>query len=132
MADLPLEHLSTCSHLRTLLLCVREVMQQKVSARQCFSHARVRGHCMHFKLIESMNTSSCVNALHWFFTIHGQAKQLRSDFGTNFLGASRGLGMPAPLVPSQKKTSIAARGEGFKLWPMSSGPAGKWEYLPTL
>lgn len=40
---------------------------------------------VHIELIESMSASSCVNA------IRGPAKQLRSDCGTNFIGASKDL-----------------------------------------
>lgn len=33
----------------------------------------------HMEVIESMDTSSCINALRRFFAIRGPAKQLRSD-----------------------------------------------------
>ena len=40
------------------------------------------------EVIESMSASSCINALRRFFSIRGPVKQLRSDRGTNFVGAS--------------------------------------------
>lgn len=47
---------------------------------------------VHIEVIETMDTSSCINALRRFFAIRGPAKQLRSDCGTNFVGAIKELG----------------------------------------
>ncbi|KAI7790660.1 hypothetical protein IRJ41_013182 [Triplophysa rosa] len=43
---------------------------------------------VHIEVIEAMSTSSFINALRRFFAIRGPAKQIRSDCGTNFIGAS--------------------------------------------
>lgn len=48
---------------------------------------------VHIELIESMDTSSCINALRRFFALRGPAKELQSDCGTNFIGASKELEM---------------------------------------
>ncbi|XP_061762157.1 uncharacterized protein LOC133556345 [Nerophis ophidion] len=48
---------------------------------------------VHIELIESMDTSSCINALRRFFALRGPANQLHSDCGTNFTGACKELGM---------------------------------------
>ncbi|KAI7814396.1 hypothetical protein IRJ41_017003, partial [Triplophysa rosa] len=48
---------------------------------------------VHIEVIETMSTSSFINALRRFFAIRGPAKQIRSDCGTNFIGASRELEM---------------------------------------
>ncbi|XP_057209258.1 uncharacterized protein LOC130566061 isoform X1 [Triplophysa rosa] len=50
---------------------------------------------VHIEVIESLNTGSCINALRRFFAVRGPAKQLSSDRGTNFIGASQELGMQA-------------------------------------
>ena len=42
---------------------------------------------IHVELIESMDTSSFINAVRQFFAIRGPAAQLRSDNRTNFVGA---------------------------------------------
>lgn len=47
---------------------------------------------VHMEVIESMSSSSFINALR-FFAIRGPAKQIRSDCSTNFIGASRELHM---------------------------------------
>ncbi len=46
---------------------------------------------IHIEVIESMDSSSFINALRRFFAIRGPAKQLRSDCGTNFVGACKEL-----------------------------------------
>ena len=45
------------------------------------------------EVIEAMSASSFINALRRFFAVRGPAKQIRSDCGTNFVGASRELEM---------------------------------------
>lgn len=46
---------------------------------------------VHIELVESMSTSSFINALRRFFSVRGPAKLLRSDRGTNFIGACKEL-----------------------------------------
>lgn len=48
---------------------------------------------VHIEVIETMSSSSFINALRRFFAVRGPAKQIRSDCGTNFVGASRELDM---------------------------------------
>merc|ERR1712243_180480 len=48
---------------------------------------------VHIEVLESMDTSSFINALRRFFALRGPAKLLRSDCGTNFIGACRDLGI---------------------------------------
>ena len=48
---------------------------------------------VHIEVLESMDTSSFINALRRFFALRGPAKLLRSDCGTNFIGACRELGI---------------------------------------
>lgn len=42
---------------------------------------------VHLEVVESMSTSSFINALHRFLSIRGPVKHLWSDQGTNFTGA---------------------------------------------
>ncbi|XP_039658089.1 uncharacterized protein LOC120560045 [Perca fluviatilis] len=58
---------------------------------------------VHIEVIESLDATSCINALRRFFAVRGPAKQLRSDRGTNFIAASAELGMDPP---NGKQTSI--------------------------
>ncbi|XP_016336888.1 uncharacterized protein LOC107684994 [Sinocyclocheilus anshuiensis] len=86
---------------------------------------------IHIELIESMDTSSFINALRRFFAIRGPAKIIRSDCGTNFTGACRELNM---LVVSSEDPSVTKylSDEGCK-WifnpPHSSHMGGAWERM---
>ncbi|XP_075438936.1 uncharacterized protein LOC142481354 [Ascaphus truei] len=46
---------------------------------------------IHIEVIESMDASSFINALRRFFAVRGPVKQIRSDCGTNFVGACKEL-----------------------------------------
>ncbi|XP_051780659.1 uncharacterized protein LOC127527082 [Erpetoichthys calabaricus] len=78
-----------------------------------------------------MDTGSCINALRRFFGIRGPAKQLRSDCGTNFIGASRELGF---VKDPEKHLSILRylSGQGCT-WdfnpPHVSHMGGAWERM---
>ncbi|CAE1306092.1 unnamed protein product [Acanthosepion pharaonis] len=43
----------------------------------------------HIEVLESLDTSSLINALRRFFSIRGPAKLIRSDQGSNFVGARK-------------------------------------------
>lgn len=58
---------------------------------------------VHVEVIQSMDAASCINTLRRFFALRGPAKQLRSDRGPNFVGASSELGM-RPDDPNQTNT----------------------------
>lgn len=48
---------------------------------------------VHIEVVEEMSSSSFINTLRRFFSLCGPAKQLRSDCGTNFIGACKELGI---------------------------------------
>ncbi|KAI4881114.1 hypothetical protein NFI96_016565, partial [Prochilodus magdalenae] len=86
---------------------------------------------VHIELIESMDSSSCINALRRFFALRGPAKQLRSDRGTNFVGASAELSM-RPDDPKQVGTLKYLHDNGCT-WefnpPHASHMGGVWERM---
>ena len=86
---------------------------------------------VHIELIESMDSPSCINALRRFFALRGPAKQLRSDRGTNFIGASAELGM-RPDDPNQVSTLKHLHENGCA-WefnpPHASHMGGVWERM---
>nr|XP_055053880.1 uncharacterized protein LOC129439016 [Misgurnus anguillicaudatus] len=83
---------------------------------------------VHIELIESMTTSSFINALRRFFSVRGPARLLRSDRGTNFVGACKELNMNTddPSLQNYLK-------EKGCTWlfnpPHSSHMGGSWERL---
>lgn len=46
---------------------------------------------MHLEVAYSLDTHSCINALRRFICRRGQVSHMRSDNGTNFVGAEREL-----------------------------------------
>lgn len=80
------------------------------------------------ELIESMTTSSFINALRRFFSVRGPAKLLRSDRGTNFVGACKELNIDTddPYLQNYLKKKECT-------WlfnpPHSSHMGGSWERL---
>lgn len=86
---------------------------------------------VHIELMESMDTSSCINALRRFFAVRGPAKQLWSDRGTNFVAASSELGMSRP---QEKQNNILrylhSNGCTWKFNPPhASHMGGVWERM---
>ncbi|XP_073713971.1 uncharacterized protein [Misgurnus anguillicaudatus] len=83
---------------------------------------------VHIELVESMSTSSFINALRRFFSVRGPAKLLRSDRGTNFIGACKELG-----IDHRDATLNSYLQEKNCTWqfnpPHSSHMGGSWERL---
>lgn len=76
---------------------------------------------IHIEVIESMDSSSFICALQRFFSIRGPVKQLRSDCGTNFVGACKEL---------QLDNFLANNGCTWLINPPhSSHMGGSWERM---
>ncbi|XP_068127969.1 uncharacterized protein [Hyperolius riggenbachi] len=83
---------------------------------------------VHIELLEAMSTSSFINALRRFFSVRGPAKLLRSDRGTNFVGACKELGIC--VGDSQLKNFLHDKGCTWVFNPPhSSHMGGVWERL---
>ncbi|XP_030580177.1 uncharacterized protein LOC115776592 [Archocentrus centrarchus] len=83
---------------------------------------------VHIELIESMSTDSFINALRRFFAIRGPCKLLRSDRGTNFVGACKELSISTQ--DSAVKTYLQNKGCTWVFNPPhSSHMGGSWERL---
>lgn len=86
---------------------------------------------VHLEVLESMDASCCINALRRFFSVRGPAKQFRSDCGTNFVAASKELGLSSKTAtePSMK----AFLQDSGCTWvfnsPHSSHMGGSWERM---
>ena len=134
MADLPPERLKTCPPFTYVGLDVfgpwtvttrRTRGGQAENKRWVIMFTCMSSRAMHLKVIETMDTSSCINALRHFFALRGSAKQLHSDCGTNFVGACKELGMD--------KTVQAYLSEQGCSWifnpPHASHMGGSWERM---
>lgn len=86
---------------------------------------------VHIVVIEAMSSSSFINALRRFFAIRGPAKQLHSDSGMNFVGASRELKIDESSVSSEDVQKNLR--EQHCTWkfnpPHASHMGGHWERM---
>ena len=107
MADLPVDRISPAPPFSYVGLDVfgpwqicarrtREGLAQSKRWAVLFACMSIRA--VHIEVIESMDTSSFINAFRRFLAIRGPVIQLRSDCSTNFVGACNEL--QAVLKPS--------------------------------
>lgn len=86
---------------------------------------------VHIEVIEAMDTSSFINALRRFLAIRGPVKQIRSDCGTNFVGACREMGInPNDLGSSTPGKFLNEKGCTWVFNPPhGSHMGGVWERM---
>ncbi|KAL4009495.1 hypothetical protein ACER0C_003347 [Sarotherodon galilaeus] len=134
MADLPPERLKTCPPFTYVGLDVfgpwsittrRTRGGVAESKRWGIMFTCMSSRAVHIEVIESLDTSSCVNALRRFFALRGPAKQLLSDRGTNFISTSKELGMDKSL---QLYLTIQGCSWEFNP-PHASHMGGSWERM---
>lgn len=83
---------------------------------------------VHIEVVEEMSSSSFINALRCFFALRGPAKQLRSDCGTNFIGAHKELSAKAP-VKYKVQQYLQEHKCTWLFNPHSSHVGGVWERM---
>ena len=86
---------------------------------------------VHLEIAESLDTSSCINAIRRFVSRRGQVKEITSDNGTNLTGAERELRQAIQELDSQSIQAWSAnRGIKWKFNPpTASHHGGVWERL---
>jgi hypothetical protein len=86
---------------------------------------------VHIELIESLSSSSFINALRRFIALRGNVEEFRSDQGTNFIGATSDLGID--VVNGEVKDFL---NDKKVKWifnaPHSSHMGGVWERMVGL
>lgn len=84
---------------------------------------------VHIEVANSLDTSSCINAIRRFICRRGQASTIRSDNGTNFIGAERELKEAIQELDQSKIAEVLVQ-KGIK-WifntPAASHQGGVWE-----
>ena len=85
---------------------------------------------VHIEVANSLDTNSCINALRRFISRQGQVKCIRSDNGTNFVGAERELREALSFL-NQNQTHGAILQNGVQ-WsfnpPRAFHHGGVWAY----
>ncbi|XP_044151553.1 uncharacterized protein LOC122939550 [Bufo gargarizans] len=85
---------------------------------------------VHIEVIESMDTSCFINAFRRFIAIRGPVKHIRSDRGTNFVGAARELQLSSNLDVNNIERYLSERGCTWTFNPPhSSHMGGAWERM---
>lgn len=85
---------------------------------------------VHIEVIDSLNTSSFINALRRFLAVRGPVKHICSDRGTNFVGACKDLKIPSNINSKTVKTYLADRGCTWSFNPPhASHFGGTWERM---
>ncbi len=139
MASLPADHLSTDPPFTNVGLDV--FGPWSVSSRRTrggLSHSKrwaVIFTCMsiravHIEVIESLDTSSFINALRRFLAVRGPVIHIRSDSGTNFVSACKDLNIPSNIDSKTVKTYLS---DQSCTWifnpPHASHCVGTWERM---
>lgn len=139
MASLPADRLSTDPPFTNVGLDV--FGPWSVSARRTrggLSHSKrwaVIFTCMsvravHIEVTESLDTSSFINALRRFLAVRGLVKSIRSDRGTNFVGACQSLKIPSNIDQNGVKSYLSAQGCSWTFNPPhASHFGGTWERM---
>ena len=86
---------------------------------------------VHLKVSSHLNTDACINALCRFICHQGTVKTIRSDQGTNFIGAQKELAESVKSLECAKiKNTLLKQGVNWTFIP-PSGPhhGGVWERL---
>nr|XP_055049264.1 uncharacterized protein LOC129434357 [Misgurnus anguillicaudatus] len=80
---------------------------------------------IHIEMLDDMTTDAFINSLRAFIAIRGNVRQLRSDQGTNFIGARREF---AELMKEMDEERVKALGCEFLMNPpAASHMGGVWE-----
>lgn len=88
---------------------------------------------IHIEVIESLTTSSFINALRRFLAIRGPVKQIRSDRGTNFIGACKDLQIPSNVDEKAVERFLSDHNCTWTFNPPhSSHMGGAWERMIRL
>ena len=84
---------------------------------------------VHIEMVNDMTTDAFINALRCFIALRGKVRQLRSDQGTNFIGAHNELAKAMNEMDDQKIESyLAKQGCDFVTnIPSASHMGGVWE-----
>ncbi|XP_063397214.1 uncharacterized protein LOC134681506 [Mytilus trossulus] len=86
---------------------------------------------IHIEVLEEMSSSSFINAFRRFTSIRGQVKQIRSDCGTNFVGATNELKIDTIRVDDDNIKDCLYKSGATWVFnaPHSSHMGGIWERM---
>ena len=139
MADLPQDRLTTDPPFTNVGLDVfgpwsvssRQTRGRSTESKRwavIFTCMSVRA--VHIEVIESLDTSSFINALRRFLAVRGPVQHIRSDRGTNFIGACNTLKIPSNINETAVKSYLTEQGCSWTFNPPhASHFGGSWERM---
>ena len=86
---------------------------------------------VHLEIAYSSDTDSCINAIRWFIARRGFVRSIRSDNGTNFVGAEREMREALQDLNDQRiHNSLLEKGVNWQFNPPAASHfGGVWERL---
>jgi len=140
MSDLPIDRVTVCppfTHVGVDVFGPWSVSSRRTrrgltnSKRWAVIFTCLGTRAIHVEVIESMGSSSFINALRRFISIRGPVKQLKSDCGTNFLGACKELGITSKHCNNQEIQDFLSKNECTWIFnpPYGSHMGGSWERI---
>ena len=140
MSDLPVERISTDPPFTYVGLDVFgpwSVMARRTrgghakSKRWAMLFTCMSVRAIHIEIIDEMDASTTINALRRFFAVRGPAKKLKSDNGTNFVGACNELSqLMSETDLNQVREFLIGEGCTWEFNPPhSSHMGGVWERM---
>ncbi|PWA22445.1 hypothetical protein CCH79_00020932, partial [Gambusia affinis] len=139
MADLPAARLSTDPPFTHIgldvfgpwIICSRRTRGGLSHSKRwavIFTCMSVRA--IHIEVIESLESSSFINAFRRFIAVRGPVKHIYSDRGTNFIGACKEMKIPSNMDDTTVRTYLSDQG---CVWtfnpPHASHFGGTWERM---
>ena len=84
---------------------------------------------VHIELVEDMTTDAFINALRCFIAVRGTVSKIRSDQGSNFIGADNELKMAMKQLDADRISTYLAKNQCSFVFnvPYSSHTGGVWE-----
>lgn len=102
---------------------------RKVYKRYALLFTCLSSRAVHLEMLEDMTTDAFINALRCFIAIRGAVRQIRSDQGSNFMGAKNEMAKALQEIDKDKVTSYLTNKQCDFLMnaPSSSHAGGAWE-----
>ncbi|XP_055623054.1 uncharacterized protein LOC129766511 [Toxorhynchites rutilus septentrionalis] len=136
MADLPAERLAAYTRPFTHIGVdyfgpMEVVIGRRTEKRWGMIATCLTTRAIHIELVNSLSTNSCIIALRNFLSRRGTPRTIRSDRGTNFIGASRELKRLREIIDYDQvaKEFVTAETSWHFNPPLAPHMGGSWERL---
>nr|XP_029136991.1 uncharacterized protein LOC114921292 [Labrus bergylta] len=133
MADLPVDHVDPSPPFSYTGLDCFGPFYTKHGRKECKRYGLLftclSSRAIHIEMLEDLTTDAFINALRCFIAIRGAVRQIRSDQGTNFVGAKNELEKSLLKLDKERISTYLAQNQCDFLMnvPEASHRGGVWE-----